>query len=52
MTIFHMKCAGWRKKFAADANEKSGSYFRKANEVPTVLMIIIVVMAVAEPYFW
>ena len=38
------------KKFAADENQKSAKYFRILNEVPTVLMIIIVILAVVEPF--
>lgn len=38
------------KKFAADQNEKSDKYFRILNEVPTVLMILIVILAVVQPF--
>jgi protoporphyrinogen IX oxidase len=38
------------KRFAGDKNEKSAKYFRILNEVPTILMIIIVFLAVAEPF--
>ena len=38
------------KRFAEDKNEKPARYFRIFNEVPTVLMIIIVVMAVVKPF--
>ena len=50
MTWFHHELAKWRKVFAADENTKPGRYYRLANEVPTVLMIVIVVMAVAKPF--
>lgn len=50
MTWFHMKCAGWRKMFARGENDKPHSYFRKMNEVPTVLMIIIVIMVIVRPF--
>ena len=50
MTWFHMKCAGWRKKFARGENEKGDGYYRKMNEVPTVLMIIIVIMVIVRPF--
>ena len=36
--------------FAADENVKSAKFFRILNEVPTVLMIIIVIMAVVQPF--
>ena len=36
--------------FAIDANLKSHKYFRILNEVPTVLMIAIVILVVAKPF--
>ena len=50
LTGFHGMCSKWRKAFKADNNQKSEKFFRVANEVPTVLMIIIVLMAVAKPF--
>ncbi|WP_108483784.1 protoporphyrinogen oxidase HemJ [Oceaniglobus ichthyenteri] len=50
MTWFHMWCAGQRKVLAAGQNTKAGSYFRKMNEVPTVLMIVIVFSVIAKPF--
>lgn len=45
----HMQLA-WLKKFAADANEKSDKFYRFMNEVPTILMILIVIMAIVKPF--
>jgi putative membrane protein len=45
-----MLFARWRKNFAADQNRHSARFFRIWNEGPTLLMIIIVVMAVAKPF--
>ncbi|MGH1419561.1 MAG: protoporphyrinogen oxidase HemJ [Hyphomicrobiaceae bacterium] len=50
MTVFHVKCALWVKDFAADSNVRSGKYFRIANEVPTVLMLVIVLMVIVKPF--
>ena len=47
---FHGACSAWRKKFAADMNSKSEKFFRWANEVPTVLLILIVFLAVLKPF--
>lgn len=47
---FHGMCARWRKDFAKDQNRKSAKFFRIANEVPTVLMIGIVFLAVLKPF--
>ncbi|HET7334026.1 MAG TPA: protoporphyrinogen oxidase HemJ [Rhizomicrobium sp.] len=38
------------KRFARDANTKPARFFRMLNEVPTVLMIIIVILAVVKPF--
>ncbi len=50
MIVIHMMMGKWRKDFEADKNTRSHRFYRYANEVPTVLMIIIVVMAVAKPF--
>jgi putative membrane protein len=50
LTFFHMKLAVWRGKFASGANEKSENFYRKINEVPTVLMIAIVFIAILKPF--
>lgn len=44
----YLRAAGGR--FAADANLRSGRYFRVLNEVPTVLLLIIVFMVVVKPF--
>ena len=36
--------------FAADANAKSARFYRMLNEVPTVLMLLIVVLVVVKPF--
>lgn len=47
---FHGACSRWRKDFAADRNSKSAKFFRIANEIPTVIMIAIVLLAVTKPF--
>lgn len=49
MTWFHMWCAGRRKAFEAGQNDRPGRHYRIMNEVPTVIMIIIVVMVIVQP---
>jgi putative membrane protein len=36
--------------FATDANQRSSRYFRIVNEMPTVLMVMIVVLVVLKPF--
>lgn len=45
----HMMAARWRKDLAAGTNRRSTRFFRLVNEVPTVLMIVIVIMVVVKP---
>jgi putative membrane protein len=50
LLVVHMCMVKWRKDFEADINNKSQFFFRVINEVPTVLMITIVVMVVIKPF--
>lgn len=50
MTGFHGACGKWRKLFLEDRNTKSQRFYRFANEVPTVLMIVIVIMVIVKPF--
>jgi putative membrane protein len=47
---FHHDLALRVKAFAADANTKDQRFYRIINEVPTVLMIGIVIMVVVKPF--
>ncbi|QWG18506.1 protoporphyrinogen oxidase HemJ [Bradyrhizobium sediminis] len=42
--------ARWVKDFAADRNTRSRKFYRIINEVPTVLMIGIVVFVIVKPF--
>lgn len=47
---FHGYLSRLRKAFAVDQNQKSARFFRQINEIPTVLMIIIVIMVIVRPF--
>ncbi len=49
MTWFHAWCGIRRKDFVARSNTRSGRDFRIMNEVPTLLMIVIVVSVIVKP---
>ena len=51
LTGFHMVLARWRRLFAQDRNPHSAKFYRWMNEVPTVIMIAVVILAVARPLF-
>jgi protoporphyrinogen IX oxidase len=38
------------KDFAADKNRRSQKYYRIINEIPAVLMVLIVILAVVKPF--
>ena len=50
MTGVHHMFAKWRKNFERDENTKSEKFYRYMNEVPTVLMIVIIIMVVVKPF--
>ena len=50
LTGFHHALGVWRLDFAADWNTRSARFYRIMNEVPTLLMIGIVVLAIVKPF--
>ena len=47
MSGFHGNLSKWRRDFLNDANTKSEKFYLIANEIPTVLFVIIVFCVVA-----
>lgn len=50
MTWFHHWLGLRRKDFVIAANSRSGRDYRLMNEVPTVLMVIIVISVIVKPF--
>jgi len=50
MSVVHGFFVRWVKDFAADHNTRSQKFYRIINEVPTVLLIIIVILVVIKPF--
>ncbi len=50
MSGLHGMMSKMVRKFAADQNVRPAKFYRIMNEVPTALMIIIVIMAVVQPF--
>ena len=50
MTGFHHALGLWRKEFAADGNTRAPKFYRIANEVPTLIMICIVILVMVKPF--
>jgi len=50
MTALHGLLARWQGQFERDANRHSSKFYRIVNEIPAVLLIAIVILAVAKPF--
>ena len=50
MQLIHAAYSKWRKAFARDANSHDAKFYRIMNEVPTVLMILIVILVIVKPF--
>ncbi len=50
MTVFQHLLGRWRLELAADKRPHRGRFFRIANEVPTLLLIFIVILVVVKPF--
>jgi len=50
LTVLHLLMGRWRRDFAADRNRHPARFFRIVNEIPTLLLILILIMVVAKPF--
>jgi protoporphyrinogen IX oxidase len=50
LTLIHHRLGLWRRDFAADANRRPARFYRLVNEIPTVLLLLIVIMVVVKPF--
>ena len=50
MSAMHGFLVRWVRDFAEDRNARPARFYRIANEVPTVLMIGIVILVVVKPF--
>lgn len=50
MTVFHVFLSKQRKQLAAGERPYTGKQYRMLNEVPTVLMVIIIIMVIVRPF--
>jgi len=49
LIAYHFSLGWFKKRLHSGRCTKSGKFFRAYNEVPTILMIIIVIMVVVKP---
>ena len=50
MAGLHSQLSRWRRAFADDRNMHSARFYKFVNEVPAVLMVLIVIMVVVKPF--
>jgi len=50
LSALHGMYAGWVRRFAEDRNTRSQRFYRAINEVPTLIMIAIVILVVVKPF--
>ena len=50
LSAFHGFSARWVRGFAEDRNTRPARFYRLVNEIPTVLMIAIVLLVIIKPF--
>ena len=50
LLMFHFYCGLCLERFKTNSNPHSHRFYRFLNEVPTVLLVLIVILAVARPF--
>ena len=50
LSAMHGLMSRWQADFRHDRNQRPQKFFRIANEIPTLLMIAIVILAVVKPF--
>jgi len=50
MTVMHGLFSHWARDFAHNRNPRSEKFYRIANEIPTILLIVIVILATVKPF--
>jgi putative membrane protein len=49
MTLYHIWLSTFLKKFKNDTNLKSSNFYRKINEIPFIILLIILIMVIIKP---
>jgi protoporphyrinogen IX oxidase len=50
LTVYHLLLARWRRDLAAGKHSHDARFYRIANEIPTLVMIGIVLLVVLKPF--
>ncbi len=49
LTFYHFSLGKYLNDFAADNNQKSSKFFRIYNEIPTFILIVVIIVVVFKP---
>jgi len=49
LTYYHFTLGKYINDFAIDNNQKSSKFFRIYNEIPTIILIVVIFMAIFKP---
>ena len=49
LTIYHFYLGNLLNKFSLDLNQKSSKFYRYINEIPTILLILIIFIVIFKP---
>jgi len=50
LTAYHGALGRWRRGFADDANKHGPSFYRVVNEIPTIIMVLVVLLVIVKPF--
>lgn len=50
LTFMHFVVAKWTKSFANDENDKPQKFYRIVNEVPAVILILVLILVFVRPF--
>lgn len=51
LAIYHLYCGRIVKTFKRNANLRSHKFYRYFNEVPSIILIVVIIMVVVQPVF-
>ena len=49
LTYYHFSLGNYLHKFANDDNQKTSKFFRIYNEIPTIILIVVIFLVVFKP---
>ena len=50
MVVYHYFCWLWLENFKHDRNQRSHVFYRWMNEIPTVFLLAIIILATVKPF--